>query len=293
MAINIAINVEKGGSGKTTLGINLAYWLSKMGYRVLYCDNDSSSNATSILLNDEFDFIKAGEKFREVRHGKVATDTDSIIEVLEALKSVMPKVDLKKDIHDVLEDRIPIWEAIQPTKYDNLSILGSTSALSGTDTVLKGNLNPFKLRDALVSVDKEFDFILIDNQAFENALTISSISACYRPNDVVLIPVKIDSGGIEGLYTTGLNAAKFTKAFNLQCQIKFVVNMKNRTKADSFWIECLKEALGDTMLDTVIRYQAAPVVSSSLNRKIVSETKKNVSNDYQNLAKELVHKLNI
>ena len=53
MATVIAVTNQKGGVGKTTTAVNLAYYLSKMGKRTLLIDFDPQGNATSGLAIDK------------------------------------------------------------------------------------------------------------------------------------------------------------------------------------------------------------------------------------------------
>lgn len=49
----IAINVEKGGAGKTTIACHMAWHLADAGHRVLFLDLDRQCNATDALANFE------------------------------------------------------------------------------------------------------------------------------------------------------------------------------------------------------------------------------------------------
>jgi len=51
-AVRIGIYNHKGGVGKTTLTINIAYALSKLGKKVLLVDSDPQCNLTSYLIED-------------------------------------------------------------------------------------------------------------------------------------------------------------------------------------------------------------------------------------------------
>lgn len=72
----IAINVEKGGSGKTTIACHLAWHLADTGARVLVIDLDRQGNSTSTLG----EFTKLGHSLPlfQKKAGKVSYDRLSI-----------------------------------------------------------------------------------------------------------------------------------------------------------------------------------------------------------------------
>jgi cellulose biosynthesis protein BcsQ len=52
-AVRLAVYNHKGGVGKTTLTINLAHALSRLGRKVLLVDSDPQCNLTSYIVDDE------------------------------------------------------------------------------------------------------------------------------------------------------------------------------------------------------------------------------------------------
>ncbi|MBF0299477.1 MAG: AAA family ATPase [Oligoflexia bacterium] len=56
---NVSFYANKGGTGKTTLSINIAYRAVQLGAKVLLCDLDMQANATNTFINyiPEFVFI--------------------------------------------------------------------------------------------------------------------------------------------------------------------------------------------------------------------------------------------
>ncbi|MDR2834407.1 MAG: ParA family protein, partial [Streptococcaceae bacterium] len=59
----ISINNKKGGTGKTTVSINLAVHLSNFG-RVLFIDTDESGNATRRFSQELDEYSKTSNIFR-------------------------------------------------------------------------------------------------------------------------------------------------------------------------------------------------------------------------------------
>ncbi|HEV2412564.1 MAG TPA: ParA family protein [Candidatus Saccharimonadales bacterium] len=134
----IAITNQKGGVGKTTTGINLAYNLAKRGKNVLLVDFDPQGNATS------------GLGFN--------------------------KQSLAHTIGDVVTGKIQARQAILTTDYEHLALLPATPHLANTEVEMTSQENRFtRLRQALESL--EYDLVLIDCPPALSLLTVNALVA--------------------------------------------------------------------------------------------------------------------
>ncbi len=134
----IAIANQKGGVGKTTTCVNLCSALNEAGLRVLLCDMDPQSNATSGIGVD--------------------------------------KSKASPNIYHVLTENVPIEEAIVETKYGDL--LPSNKELSGAGIELVNmQEREYLLNRALRAGKDDYDYILIDCPPSLEMLTLNSLCA--------------------------------------------------------------------------------------------------------------------
>lgn len=288
------INVlsHKGGCGKSETVLNLAYGLSSKGKKVLVIDCDPQSNVTSILLSEaplqESESTLFLQNYEEQLNSSPASN--GFLSAINALKDYVEMHRTTFDIHHVLEGQCSARDAIYGTRYTNLDILPSGTELSLTDYQLKNrSLEPYRaLRSAIQQISGDYDVILIDNQPFKNALTFNTIASCTNPNDLIVIPMKINRGGLEGTYETIATTMEWLNSERLPLDIKILATMTNRNKIDRTWIDALQTAFGEQMFRSTIRYQAKPVEEASMKKKILLETiQKGVAEDYWNLVEEV------
>lgn len=134
----IAITNQKGGVGKTTTAINIAFNLAKSGKKVLLVDFDPQGNATSGLG--------------------------------------IAKQELTKTIVDVLARNVATAEAIITTKYPNLDVLPTTPHLANAEVELAQADQRFtRLKSALNGLD--YDLIIIDCPPSLSLLTVNALVA--------------------------------------------------------------------------------------------------------------------
>lgn len=135
----IAITNQKGGVGKTTTTVNLAYFLAKKGKKTLIIDFDPQGNASSGLDIDK-----------------------------QALEATMSEVLLgEKTLADV----------IVATKHRLLSVAPSTSYLANTEAQLgQANGRFIRLKHAIAELEG-YDYVLIDCPPALSLLTVNSLIA--------------------------------------------------------------------------------------------------------------------
>jgi chromosome partitioning protein len=139
MAVIIAVTNQKGGVGKTTTSINLAYCLHKAGKRVLLVDFDPQGNATSGLGFD--------------------------------------KNELGVTTLEVIQQQVDLAQAVVTTRYKNLDLVPSTPQLANAEVELaKAERRFVRLKQALEPV-ASYDYIIIDSPPSLSLLTVNSLIA--------------------------------------------------------------------------------------------------------------------
>ncbi len=135
----IAVTNQKGGVGKTTTSINVAYFLAKAGKKTLLVDFDPQGNATSGLGIDK-----------------------------QSLGATMSEVVMRQ---------IDLANIVLPTEYKNLSIAPATPHLANTEVELAQAEGRFiRLREALRKAT-EYDYIIVDSPPSLSLLTVNGMVA--------------------------------------------------------------------------------------------------------------------
>lgn len=139
MTTVISVTNQKGGVGKTTSAVNIAYYLAKSGKKTLLVDFDPQGNATSGLGIDK-----------------------------ESLDGTMTEV--------MLETKL-LKDVIIRTDFNNLYLAPSTPHLANTEVELaQANRRFTRLRNAIDNTDT-FDYVIIDSPPSLSLLTVNGLIA--------------------------------------------------------------------------------------------------------------------
>jgi chromosome partitioning protein len=154
-----ALANQKGGVGKTTTAVNLGAYLSSCGLRVLIADVDPQSNATSSLGVD--------------------------------------KRSVERSTYQALVAQCSLEEIVTSTEWDKLYLAPASPDLAGAEIELvAANGREYLLRQAVLSLDRRYDYVLIDCPPSLGLLTVNALTAALHG---VIVPIQCEYLALEGL----------------------------------------------------------------------------------------------
>lgn len=242
---------QKGGVGKTTTSVALATGLARKGYRVLAVDLDPQANLE----------MSSGVSPLLV-HG-------TIYEVFKGVKQpeeIIETVDLG---YDVLPGGID---------------------LAGADMDFTQTGREFMLREALTSVQDNYDHIIIDTPPTLGILTVNALAAASS----VIIPMAVDIYSLQGLSQLNLLIQNVRKYCNPDLAIDglLVTKWTARQRISNVMqiqMEQAAASIGTKVFDTHIRESVAIREVALLQADMFRDAKKaNATVDYQMFLDELL-----
>ena len=256
MAEVITIANRKGGVGKTTTTLNLAYSLKELGKKVLVIDLDPQANLTRC-----FD-VGNTENIKNIGHLLMTEMEEESYLVEDYTKS-----------------------------YDEIDIIPSSIYLSAVETQMRVETGSERILFEIVNQIKEYyEYVLIDTSPSLNILTINALCA----SDSVLITADTQLFAIVGISELLKTIQKIKKRVNASLKIKGILltMCDNRTNLSKLLTQQVEEMyqgkieVFQTKIPKTVKVGEAIYSGQSIKKYAKGSS---VDIAYDNLAKEICY----
>ncbi len=254
--VKIIVLNQKGGVGKSSITVNLAYGLALAGHRTLLIDLDPQAHGTVIYCPE------------------------------------IPKENTVRDVF--LDRRYPIKKVIRPALVhgqvvDNLFIIPSNIHLATAAEQITARAHREKLlHNHLSTITDDFDFILVDCPPALGVLTVNAIFT----SDLILIPTTYGRYSLDGIADlfASISEVKETDDYAYRV-VRNCYDARNRLS--NAFIEEQLEGLGEHLMRTVVRRTEA-INQAQMNSEPVwtFDPRSNSVEDFQSLIDEMLSPLN-
>ena len=252
----ITIANRKGGVGKTTTTLNLAYSLKELGKKVLVIDLDPQANLTRC-----FD-VENTENIKNIGHLLITEMEEESYLVEDYTKS-----------------------------YDEIDIIPSSIYLSAVETQMRVETGSERILSSILEpLREQYDYILIDTSPSLNILTINALCA----SDSVLITADTQLFAIVGISELLKTIQKIKKRVNASLTIKGILftMCDNRTNLSKLLTQQVEEMyqgkveVFQTKIPKTVKVGEAIYSGQSIKKYAKGSS---VDIAYDNLAKEICY----
>ena len=228
----IAIVNQKGGCGKTTVSINLASALAKMGQKTLLVDMDPQSHcAVGLAVPEE----QIEQSIYDMLISKSRNEPAKLTEIL--------------------------WQI-----SDNLELAPASLDLSAFEQQMIGIVDrESSLKNVLVEVEGEYDYAVVDCPP---AVSLLTFNALFAATDVI-IPVETGYFALHGLSKQLETLGILCERCNQQINVRVLASMYDiRTKMAREILAELRSHFGDRMFKTIVNFNTKIKEASSFGQPI-------------------------
>ena len=249
----VAIVNQKGGCGKTTVSINLASALADLGKRVLLVDMDPQAHC--------------------------------------AVGLAVPEEQIEQSIYDVLISKSRS-EPMRLTEIlwqigERLELAPASIDLSAFEQQMAGiPERECCLRNVLVDVDGEYDFIVVDCPPAVSLLTFNALRAATD----VLVPVETGYFALHGLSKQLETLSILCKRCQQDVSVRVLASMYDiRTKMAREILAELRSHFADRMFKTVVNFNTKIKEAASFGQPISEyDPASKGQQDFRMLAQEVI-----